>query len=128
MTQMGDTFEGAATLIGKFRDFILGGVALNLNGGHDSVANGVKNGVARLVNALGEIDAAFFNEKAEYGLGEGNMLADKCQILGDGSGVVGTQYGRKLQRDFNGKDERAADGGATLRRMSVPWMGPLFHA
>jgi hypothetical protein len=74
---MGDNFEGAATLIGEFRDFILGSVALNLDGGHDAVTNSVENGVARLVNALGEIDAAFFNQKAEYGLGEGNMLADK---------------------------------------------------
>jgi hypothetical protein len=46
MTEVGDNFEGAATLILQFSDFILGGVTLNLDGGHDSVADSIQNGVA----------------------------------------------------------------------------------
>ena len=124
--QAGENFERAATLIRKFGDFILGGVALNLDGGHNEVTNGIKDGVTRLVNALSEIDAAFLDQKAEYGMGERNMLADKGQVPGDGEGVVGTQFGRKAQRNVNGK-RNGRPTAATLRRMSVPGMGPLFQ-
>jgi hypothetical protein len=56
---------------------------LNLDGGgHDSVDDRAQNRVARFVSALGVSDAAFFDEESEYGfLGEGNVFADKCQIL-----------------------------------------------
>jgi hypothetical protein len=76
MTQVGDNFKGAAMLIRQFRDVMLGGVTLNLDGGHDSVADSIQNGVARFVSArLGVIDATFFDEEMEYGLGEARKHA-----------------------------------------------------
>ena len=82
-----------------------------MDGGHDEVANSIEDRVAGLVNALGEIDAAFFDQKAEDGLGEGDVFADKGQVLGDGGGMVGTKFGRKAQRDIDRENERATDGG-----------------
>ena len=82
-----------------------------MDSGHDEVANSIEDRVAGLVNALGEIDAAFFDQKAEDGLGEGDVFADKGQVLGDGGGMVGTKFGRKAQRDIDRENERATDGG-----------------
>jgi hypothetical protein len=90
-----------------------------LNSGHNFVADSIQDGVARLVNALGELDATFLNEKTEDRLGEGNMLADEGQILSDRGGMVRTQDRRKLQRYVNGKDEGAADGGDAAKNVGA---------
>jgi hypothetical protein len=66
VTEVGDDHEGAATLIGQFGNFILGGVTLDLDGGHDFVADFIQNGVARFVSSvLGVSNAAVFDEEME---------------------------------------------------------------
>jgi hypothetical protein len=81
------------TLVGELCNFVVRGVALNLDGCHNNlVTNGVKHRVAGFVDSFSVRKAAIFDKKSEDGLGEGDTFTHKLHILCDGGSVIGAEF------------------------------------
>ena len=68
MAELGNNFERAASLVGKLGDFVFGGVTLNLDSGHDAIADGINDRVASFIDAFGMSKTAILNKESKDGL------------------------------------------------------------
>jgi hypothetical protein len=106
-----DNCVRAAAAVGEFSDSTCGSIAVDLDAGHDEVADSVGNWSTRLVDAFAMGGAAFFSEEAEDLFGKAGGRGGEAKEGVDVGGLIGSWGRGSLEAQIKGEAEGAADGG-----------------